>query len=119
MGNTEVLNTSVASSFKGRTLSQNSVHVCINWSGRGSQQRGSKKLGRSWWDAPEGVEGADMIARLLSVLSEKSWWLRKVPDSWKKINIITSPSLQREEEDLGNYWSALLQCLEKSWSTSS
>jgi len=36
-------------------------------------------LGRSWWDAPEGVKGADMTVRLLSVLSEKSWWLRKVP----------------------------------------
>lgn len=44
-------------------------------------------LGRSWWDAPEGVEGADMITRLLSILDEKSWWLRKVSDSWKKINI--------------------------------
>lgn len=34
-------------------------------------------------------------SRSQSVLSEKSWWLRKVPDSWKKINIITSPSIQK------------------------
>lgn len=66
---------------------ESSVHTGINWSGRGSQQQGSKMLGRSWWDAPEGVEGADMITRLLSILDEKSWWLRKVSDSWKKINI--------------------------------
>ena len=66
---------------------QTSVHTGINWSGRDSQQQGSKILGRSWWDALEGIERADMIARLLSVLSEESRWLRKVPDSWRKINI--------------------------------
>lgn len=72
MGNAEVINTFVALSFKGRVLFQTSVYTGINWCGWGSQQQGSKMLGRSGWDAPECVENADIIARLLSVLSEKS-----------------------------------------------
>lgn len=70
MGYDEVPNKFVISSFKGSALTQTSVHAGINWSGKGSQQQGSKILRRSWMDALKGVEGTDKIARMLPVLSE-------------------------------------------------
>lgn len=46
-------------------------------------------------------ELANVIARLLSIIFERSWLLREDAEDWKKVNV--TPACRKGKEDLGNY----------------
>ena len=46
-------------------------------------------------------ELVDIIARLLSVIFERTWRIGEVPKPWKKANV--TPVFRKGKKDLGNY----------------